>query len=157
MANAQVGDLIRITNAADGEPYKNGEIYEVISIEDVFNRRDANVYIKYGDGGELPVCYDEYEVFRKAGEEDADAIADISQAETSQDAVNPQHYKQGRIEVIDVIEDAVAGADAFEAVCQANVLKYMLRYRHKNGVVDIKKAVWYMERLVTYLDAKTTE
>lgn len=72
MAKAEKGDLIRITNALEGEPYENGEIYEVFSVRDVINEHNSDVYIKYGDGGELLVCYDEYEIFRKAGEEDSE-------------------------------------------------------------------------------------
>lgn len=138
MAKAQKGDLIRITNAMYGERYKNGEIFEVVE-----GGRDVRV--KCPDSSEeypgWVVLFDEYEIHRKAGEEDSDAV-------------NPQHYKQGRTEVIDIIEDAVAGADPFEAVCQANVLKYTLRYRHKNGVEDLKKAVWYAEKLIVHLTQK---
>lgn len=69
------------------------------------------------------------------------------------DAVNsPEHYTQGRFETIDIIEDAVKGADPFEAVCQANIIKYITRYRHKNGVEDVKKAIWYANKLVETLE-----
>lgn len=146
MAKAQKGDLIRVIALDDGngnteafgENYKIGDILEVESID------------SYADGDVTTTaneCYlydHEYEIHRKAGEEGA--------PKTSSDAVNPQHYKQGRTEVIDIIEDAVMGAEPFEAVCQANVLKYTLRYRHKNGVEDLKKAVWYAEKLIAYLE-----
>jgi hypothetical protein len=62
---------------------------------------------------------------------------------------NPSHYNQGKVEVIDIIEDAVKGAEPFEAVCLANVLKYMLRYRYKNGVQDIEKSLWYTNKLLS--------
>jgi len=69
--------------------------------------------------------------------------------ETAKDNVNhPVHYNTGRVEVIDIIEDAVQGASPFEAVCVANVLKYVLRYRYKNGVEDLKKTEWYMKKLI---------
>ncbi|WP_336638407.1 DUF3310 domain-containing protein [Lysinibacillus fusiformis] len=138
MAKAQKGDLIRITNVLEDWAYPVGGIYEVIEFSDggypLFNvpGKDDWCYAKEG----------QYEIHRKAGEE------------PEQDAVNPQHYKQGRTEVIDIIEDAVAGAEPFEAVCQANVLKYTLRYRHKNGVEDLKKAVWYAEKLIEHLTQK---
>lgn len=71
MAKAQKGDLIRITNPCEDDPYKIGEIYEVISVDEVFDEYDSDVYVKDGNGGELLVCYDEYEIHCKAGEEDA--------------------------------------------------------------------------------------
>lgn len=70
------------------------------------------------------------------------------------DAVNPPHYKQGRMETIDIIEDAVQGADPFEAVCHSQILKYTLRYRNKNGIEDLKKAMWYTDKLISHLDSK---
>ena len=139
MAKAQKGDLIRIVNS-ESHYYKKGDIFEVKCRG---GDKDQGVYTTSHTG----YIFDhEYEIHRKAGEEES--------PKTPSDAVNPQHYKQGRTEVIDIIEDAVIGADAFEAVCQANVLKYTLRYRHKNGVEDLKKAVWYTEKLIAYLTNK---
>lgn len=151
MAKAQKGDLIRIIphedNSYIGEYYEVGDIYEVTERVDV---EGLNIEVR---GKELYVYDYEYEIHRKAGEEDAPKGLYIDYLE-KQDAVNPQHYKQGRTEVIDIIEDAVVGADPFEAVCQANVLKYTLRYRHKNGVEDLKKAVWYAEKLIAHITHK---
>lgn len=153
MAKAQVGDLIRITGSED---VPAGKIYEVINVD-----RSGDVYVDdtFGDGSPLWFYDDEYEIHRKAGDEDSIAEYPLEIGEpigigVKVDAVNPQHYKQGRTEVIDIIEDAVAGAEPFEAVCQANVLKYTLRYRHKNGVEDLKKAVWYAEKLIAHLMQK---
>lgn len=59
------------------------------------------------------------------------------------DVVNhPSHYTQGNIEVIDFIEDQDLGYHA------GNVVKYVCRYRHKNGLEDLKKARWYIDRLI---------
>lgn len=59
------------------------------------------------------------------------------------DPVNsPKHYTQGNMEVITAIEGL--GLDYH----QGNVLKYVARYRHKNGVEDLRKARWYIERLL---------
>lgn len=156
---AQKGDLIRVVAIEDSMGgYEIGDILEVIGEDE----GDGIVTCKGGAFGIL-LYHSEYVIHRKAGEEAPTATfvtegTDVLVTEPSQDVVNsPNHYTQGRVEVIDVIEDAVAGGDAFEAVCQANVLKYMLRYRHKNGVEDIKKAVWYANKLIEHLDAKTTE
>lgn len=66
------------------------------------------------------------------------------------DNVNhPSHYCQGGIECIDAIEAATAGLEGIEAVCTGNAIKYMWRWKHKNGAEDIKKAIWYLERLLS--------
>lgn len=73
----------------------------------------------------------------------------------SKDNVNsPSHYTQSGIECIDAITAAVSGKSGIEAVCVANVIKYVWRYELKNGVEDAKKAQWYLNRLVSELDGK---
>lgn len=65
------------------------------------------------------------------------------------DNVNhPSHYTQGGIECIDAIKAATVGKKPMEAVCVANVVKYLWRYEEKNGLEDVKKARWYLERLI---------
>lgn len=59
------------------------------------------------------------------------------------DPVNsPKHYTQGDMEVITAIEGL--GLDYH----QGNVLKYISRYRYKNGMEDLQKAKWYIDRLI---------
>lgn len=63
------------------------------------------------------------------------------------DMVNsPAHYNKAGIETIDVIE-SVTG-DGFETYLQGNILKYICRYKYKNGVEDLEKARWYLNRLI---------
>lgn len=60
------------------------------------------------------------------------------------DNVNqPAHYKAGGIETIDYIA-ANFGAEAFRDYCVGNVLKYASRWRHKNGIEDLRKASVYL-------------
>jgi len=58
---------------------------------------------------------------------------------------NPSHYTQGKIEVLDFILDQdlpyLAG----------NIVKYICRYRYKNGVEDLQKAEFYLKRLIKEL------
>lgn len=73
----------------------------------------------------------------------------------TKDNVNsPSHYTQARIECIDAITAAVSGKSGIEAVCVANVIKYLWRYELKNGVEDVRKAQWYLNRLVSELEGK---
>lgn len=64
------------------------------------------------------------------------------------DAVNrPAHYTQGKVECIDAIESATSGIPGDEGFLVGQVIKYTWRYRGKNGVEDIEKALWYLGRL----------
>ena len=74
------------------------------------------------------------------------------------DSVNsPAHYTRGRVEAIEIIEDAIVDApDPIEGMLQAQVLKYLLRLWVKdNPEEDAKKARWYLDRLITKLDDNT--
>ena len=64
---------------------------------------------------------------------------------------HPKHYTQGGIECIDALKAATVGKRGIEAVCVANVIKYLWRYEEKNGVEDVRKAKWYIERLLKEL------
>ena len=69
------------------------------------------------------------------------------------DMVNhPQHYTRGGIECIECIKAAVSNKVGIEAVCVANVIKYLFRYEEKNGIEDVRKAKWYIERLLKELE-----
>lgn len=70
-----------------------------------------------------------------------------------EDMINkPPHYNQAGIECIDAIAAATSGKKGIEAVCVANVIKYLWRYELKNGLEDVKKARWYLDRLVGELE-----
>lgn len=65
------------------------------------------------------------------------------------DVVNlPAHYTQGKVECIDAIESAVADLKGMDAVLTGNIIKYMWRWKHKNGVEDLRKARFYLDRLI---------
>ena len=65
------------------------------------------------------------------------------------DNVNhPSHYTQGAIECIDAIKEATKELLGIEAVCTANIIKYVWRWKFKNGVEDLHKARWYLDRLI---------
>ena len=64
------------------------------------------------------------------------------------DNVNrPKHYTQGKVECIDAIESATMGLVGIVAVCVANVIKYVWRFALKNGIEDLDKADYYLQRL----------
>jgi len=59
---------------------------------------------------------------------------------------NPPHYNQAGIECIDAIRSATG--DGFQYYLQGNIMKYLWRYRYKNGLEDLKKARWYLDALI---------
>ena len=64
------------------------------------------------------------------------------------DQVNrPAHYTSGGIECIDAMQ-AAFGAEVVKDFCLCNAFKYLWRHRSKNGVEDLKKARWYLNRLI---------
>ena len=63
---------------------------------------------------------------------------------------NPPHYNKSGIETIDAIK---AMTDTgYEYYLQGNIMKYLWRYRYKNGVEDLKKAQWYLNELIDELE-----
>lgn len=84
----------------------------------------------------------------------ADYIKDKREKESKNDGVNhPSHYTSGRVEAIDIIEDAVKDApNTIVSGLQWQVLKYMLRLWLKdNPKKDALKAQWYLNRLIEKL------
>jgi hypothetical protein len=71
------------------------------------------------------------------------------------DPINPDYYRNYRIEVIDILEDAVARApDPIKGSLQYQVLKYLLRLWDKEDPLkDAKKSRWYLDRLISKLEA----
>ena len=67
------------------------------------------------------------------------------------DPINPNHYKQGGIESIDAIK-AFMSEEAFKGFLKGNCQKYLFRYEQKNGLEDLKKCQWYLERLIGVLE-----
>ena len=69
-----------------------------------------------------------------------------------QDNVNhPNHYTFGGIELIDVWE-ATLSNEALQGLYKGNVMKYLWRYEHKNGLEDLKKAEFYLKRLIAAVE-----
>ena len=82
------------------------------------------------------------------------ATIDEFTAEESDMVNHPPHYNQTGIECIDAIQ---AATDiGFEYYLQGNIMKYLWRYRYKDGSQDLKKALWYLNKLIEIRDANTS-
>ncbi len=60
---------------------------------------------------------------------------------------HPSHYTQGNIECIDAIQASMSASE-FAAFLKGNVQKYLWRYSNKNGIEDLKKAQWYLNKMI---------
>lgn len=78
----------------------------------------------------IHICYDDKEEIRN-----------------NDNVSHPSHYTFGSIEVIDYIRDKMT-PDEFQGYCMGNILKYVSRHKHKNGVEDLKKAQVYLDWLI---------
>jgi hypothetical protein len=71
-----------------------------------------------------------------------------------EDTVNhPSHYTDGGIECIEAIEAALSNEE-FRGYCKGNCIKYNWRERHKGGTESLKKAQWYLDRLIQLDEAQ---
>jgi len=67
------------------------------------------------------------------------------------DPVNhPEHYTSGNIECLDAIKSALG--DNYKYYVQGNLIKYIWRFNHKNGLEDLKKARFYLDDLIKHDD-----
>lgn len=66
---------------------------------------------------------------------------------------HPPHYQsKNGMEVIDVIEAFTSDLVGIEAFNTGNIIKYVCRWKHKNGVEDLKKAIWYINDLIEHIE-----
>jgi hypothetical protein len=67
------------------------------------------------------------------------------------DVNKPMHYNNGNVECIEAIR-AASTKEEFEGYLRGNVLKYIWRYRYKDNLKDLKKAQWYLNKLIESVD-----
>lgn len=72
----------------------------------------------------------------------ADSIKDLFDDKVDPSKIDPKHYNKHAIQPINFI---IANKLNF---CEGNVIKYICRYKHKNGIEDLKKAKQYIDFLI---------
>ena len=83
-----------------------------------------------------------------------EAIQEMIRVGSHKDNVNsPSHYNQAGIECIDAIKASLG--DGYQDYCKGNVMKYLWRYKYKNGIEDLKKAQWYLNSMVESVENDT--
>lgn len=76
-----------------------------------------------------------------------DLEVELPQEVIPTNAINPEHYKTGKFECIEVMAEAL-GVEAVKDFCICNAFKYLYRHKRKNGLEDIKKAQWYINKYI---------
>lgn len=65
---------------------------------------------------------------------------------------HPSHYQsETGLEVIDVLEAFTIDLTGIEAFDTGNIIKYVCRWKKKNGVQDLEKAKWYLDHLIDHI------
>ena len=116
---------------------------EKAGIEQLDYDSDVKTIIRDGNGNILDIQ------MKESGES-----FNSCRARNGFDMVNhPKHYKaKNGMEVIDVIEAFTANLEGYEATHTGNVIKYICRWKEKNGLEDLKKAQWYLNRLIKNIE-----
>lgn len=111
-----------------------GEIGEVVWSGS--ESRDKVIGVKFNDGTIIEYAK-------------AQAIEHLCNSTTliEKDNINPQHYKRLPKETIERIQDNLT-EEEFKGYIKGNILKYLDRFEYKNGVEDLKKANWYLNKLI---------
>lgn len=126
-----------------------GAVVRVIEVDGI-----ETIYYDYGD--DLPAYAASilwYDYFKPYVEEPLLNLGyfdypDIDDTGNIVDNVNsPSHYGQGKIEAIEYISDFLT-KEEYQGYLRGNIAKYLHRFPYKNGIEDLKKARWYLERLI---------
>ena len=76
-------------------------------------------------------------------------ILEPKDTENNDNIIRPNHYASDKgFEVFDVQEAFIHELKGMSASYWCNVVKYILRFQRKNGVEDLKKAKYYLEKLI---------
>lgn len=111
---------------------------------------------RYCNGGgclDCPLYYTEFDCGNN-GEFDEMSLDDVQKCfnlvfskEKHDNVEHPSHYETGKYECIEVMIE-VMGVDAVKDFCVCNAFKYIYRHKRKNGVEDLEKAKWYINKYI---------
>ena len=125
----KVGDIVTVVDNRYGHGFAMGELIEIKWLSNL----NEDYYAEDGKGKGYYVTDQE--------------LNGCDPALAEPDMVNsPAHYGNGSIECIEYIEDFLT-TEEFIGYLRGNIAKYLHRFRYKNGLEDLKKAEWYLNRL----------
>lgn len=96
------------------------------------------------------------QIVMDAVEKKAHAISEIIKTPAEDEVNHPNHYTQGAVECIDALEASMT-PEEFRGYLKGCQMKYMWRYRMKGGLKDLKKARWYLDKLISKVEGLLNE
>lgn len=142
-------DTVDIQLANDHE-----DSYSFGEIEGFFTGEDGEPVIHYTTSDSLFTDDKAFEHYMPNHKWDSKYVEKFLKHNEQDNVNHPAHYQsKSGLEAIDVIKAFTEDLVGIEAVCTGNALKYLCRWKHKNGVEDLKKAKWYIQRLIDIKEA----
>lgn len=71
--------------------------------------------------------------------------------------IKPNYYMKNGVSCYEVQKIVISDLAGFDALAIGTIIKYLWRYKHKNGVEDLKKAYTYLGELIKNYDSKPAE
>ena len=97
----------------------------------------------------VPTAEQRKELKRVSDEIMGNAEPERKETKSNDNIISPNHYTSDKgIEVFDVQEAFIHELKGMSASYWCNIVKYILRFQRKNGVEDLKKAKYYLEKLI---------
>jgi hypothetical protein len=141
-ALAMAEQLYEVAPGDDVEVVTLKQAKETVSLLNDIGRRFASVSKSLSeDSRNLSLGFEDEEDNKLAYQKFIDSLSEVKE-----DVVNhPAHYENDKYQCIDVMED-IYGTEAVMHFCMCNAFKYIWRFQKKNGIEDIQKAQWYMNK-----------
>lgn len=130
----KLGDEVRIIDNSNAHEFEMGE---VVKLGD-FDPSDQSWEAWHLDGSD----------YWYVKEKDVKPLDSVKQDNVN----NPSHYGQGKIEAIEYISDFLT-PEEYQGYLRGNIAKYLHRFPYKNGVEDLRKASWYLDRLIKEVES----
>ena len=105
---------------------------------------------------EIPETTTLQQIVMDAIEKNAHAISEVIKTPAEDEVNHPNHYTQGAVECIDALEASMT-PEEFRGYLKGCQMKYMWRYRMKGGLKDLKKARWYLDKLISKVEGLLNE
>lgn len=112
---------------------------------------------KVGGGPDCGTCVHNKHLFNSMAKKEKPMVPSAPAESMEKNVNHPTRYTKGKVECIDALEAAVVGKLPDEAICVANVIKYLWRYEEKEPLRSLKSAEWYLKRLIAKVEARTQQ
>lgn len=162
MSNETLVEKVPFNTLEVGCRYESrwGEVWEVIAETD-HNRYKFEA--KNLSGREISRSFVSNGSWRGGDTQDEDDLifklveSGVPSSDEPQDAINPSHYKHNGIETIDYMK-AVSTEEEFKGHLRLTAIKYISRLGKKDcPKQEIKKAIWYLNKLLEQYEAENNE